>query len=39
LDEIDLTEFSPLFADLPPDYLVPESIVARKALVGGTGHP
>ena len=38
LDEIDLTEFSPLFADLPPDYLMPESIVGRKSLVGGTGH-
>jgi argininosuccinate lyase len=38
LDEINLTEFSPLFAELPPDYLVPESIVARKSLVGGTGH-
>jgi argininosuccinate lyase len=38
LDEIDLTQFSPLFAELPPDYLVPESIVARKSLIGGTGH-
>jgi argininosuccinate lyase len=38
LDEIDLTEFSPLFRDLPPDYLVPERIVERKSLTGGTGH-
>jgi argininosuccinate lyase len=38
LDDIDLTEFSALFADLPPDYLMPESIVARKSLTGGTGH-
>ncbi len=37
LDEIDLREFSPFFADLPPDYLAPERIVARKALIGGTG--
>jgi argininosuccinate lyase len=37
LDEIDLTEFSPFFSDLPPDYLIPESIVARKSLAGGTG--
>ena len=37
LDEINLLEFSPLFAELPPDYLVPERIVARKSLVGGTG--
>ena len=38
LDEIELTDFSPFFAELPPDYLVPERIVARKSLVGGTGH-
>ncbi len=37
LDEIDLREFSPHFAELPPDYLVPERIVSRKALIGGTG--
>ena len=38
LDEIDLTQFSPFFAELPLDYLLPESVVARKALIGGTGH-
>jgi hypothetical protein len=38
LNEIDLTEFSPLFADLPPDYLLPEHIVGRKSLIGGTGY-
>jgi len=38
LDEIDLTQFSPFFAELPLDYLLPESVVARKALPGGTGH-
>jgi argininosuccinate lyase len=30
LKEIDLTAFSPLFSELPPDYLSPENIVARK---------
>jgi argininosuccinate lyase len=38
LDEIDLTQFSPFFAELPLDYLLPESVVARKSLIGGTGH-
>jgi argininosuccinate lyase len=37
LDEIDLSDFSPYFGDLPPDYLLPENIVKRKALPGGTG--
>jgi argininosuccinate lyase len=31
LHEIDLTAFSPLFADLPADYLAPQNIVARKS--------
>jgi argininosuccinate lyase len=31
LHEIDLAVFSPLFADLPSDYLTPENIVARKS--------
>src|SRR5215813_3146941 len=30
LDEIDLSTFSPLFSELPADYLAPENIVARK---------
>jgi argininosuccinate lyase len=30
LHEVDLTTFSPLFAELPPDYLSPENIVNRK---------
>jgi argininosuccinate lyase len=30
LDEIDLTAFSPFFADLQKDYLKPQNIVARK---------
>jgi argininosuccinate lyase len=30
LDEIDLTAYSPLFADLPADYLTPANIVQRK---------
>lgn len=30
LDEIDLTAYSPLFADLPADYLTPANIVNRK---------
>jgi argininosuccinate lyase len=38
LDEIDLRQFSPLFAELPPDYLVPANIVGRKSIPGGTGH-
>ncbi len=38
LDEIDLTAFSPFFSELPPGYLAAESIVARKRLIGGTGH-
>jgi argininosuccinate lyase len=38
LVEIDLSEFSPFFAELPPDYLFPERIVGRKSLIGGTGH-
>jgi argininosuccinate lyase len=38
LDEIDLTPFSPFFAELPLDYLLPESVVGRKSLIGGTGH-
>jgi len=37
LAEIDLTQFSPHFAELPSDYLISENIVARKSLVGGTG--
>src|SRR6266849_189405 len=31
LNEIDLTTFSPFFAELPPDYLAPENIVNRKS--------
>src|SRR5216117_1665545 len=31
LDEIDLTTFSPLFSELPADYLAPENIVNRKS--------
>jgi argininosuccinate lyase len=38
LSELNLSECASLFADLPPDYLMPENIIARKALVGGTGH-
>jgi argininosuccinate lyase len=30
LNEVDLTTFSPLFAELPSDYLSPENIVNRK---------
>jgi argininosuccinate lyase len=30
LDEVDLAAFSPLFAELPADYLRPENIVNRK---------
>ena len=30
LNQIDLTEFSPFFSELPPDYLTPENIVNRK---------
>jgi argininosuccinate lyase len=30
LSEMDLTRFSPDFADLPKDYLLPANIVARK---------
>jgi argininosuccinate lyase len=30
LNEIDLAAFSPLFSELPPDYLTPENIVGRK---------
>jgi argininosuccinate lyase len=30
LNEVDLTAFSPLFAELPSDYLSPENIVNRK---------
>src|SRR5262245_58741933 len=30
LNEIDLTPFSPFFAELPADYLTPANIVARK---------
>ena len=30
LNEIDLATFSPFFAELPPDYLTAENIVARK---------
>src|SRR5499426_159784 len=30
LNEIDLSQFSALFSDLPADYLKPENIVARK---------
>ncbi len=30
LNEVDLTRFSPLFAELPSDYLSPENIVNRK---------
>jgi len=30
LNEVDLTSFSPLFAELPSDYLSPENIVNRK---------
>jgi argininosuccinate lyase len=37
LNEIDLTAFSPHFADLPSDYLDAANIVSRKALFGGTG--
>ncbi len=33
LNEIDLTQFSQSFAEQPPDYLVPESIVARKSFL------
>jgi argininosuccinate lyase len=31
LNEIDLSVFSPFFSELPPDYLAPENIVARKS--------
>jgi argininosuccinate lyase len=31
LTEVDLTAFSPLFAPLPPDYLLPQNIVNRKS--------
>jgi len=31
LSQIDLTRFSPHFAELPADYLAPENIVARKS--------
>src|SRR5215472_11513135 len=31
LDEIDLTKFSPFFAELPHDYLSPSNIVNRKS--------
>ena len=30
LSEMNLAEFSPEFADLPKDYLLPSNIVARK---------
>jgi hypothetical protein len=30
LSEVDLAAHSPLFADLPADYLIPENIVSRK---------
>jgi argininosuccinate lyase len=38
LDQIDLTEFSPFFSELPADYLSAANVVARKSLIGGTGH-
>jgi argininosuccinate lyase len=31
LNEIDLSQFSPFFSELPPDYLAPENIVNRKS--------
>jgi argininosuccinate lyase len=31
LNEIDLSTFSPFFAELPSDYLMPENIVGRKS--------
>ena len=37
LSDVDLTLFSPFFQELPADYLLPESIVSRKRLFGGTG--
>jgi argininosuccinate lyase len=39
LDEIDLTAFSPLFADLPADYLTAANIVNRKGGASSLREP
>lgn len=38
LDQIDLTAFSPHFAELPPGFLSPQAAVDRKDIEGGTGR-